>query len=246
MTSTSAVLCSRGLSKVLAETPVLVDVDFEVSAGELVSLIGANGSGKSTFLRALSLLDPPDEGTVDILGTQVEFGVDSELPQVPWPEITLVFQQLFLWPHLTGRQNVELALRGDTRKLDEAQRLYTTFGIADLVDRYPNQLSLGQQQRFALVRGMALMPKVMLLDEVTSALDIRQVRTVLAELQRLKERGTAIVLVSHMIGFAKRAADRVVFLHEGRIAEEGGPEVLVAPQTEALRDLLSLLEAAHG
>jgi ABC-type polar amino acid transport system ATPase subunit len=228
---------------------ILKNVNLEVNRGELMALIGPSGSGKSTCLKALSLLDPPDRGCVIIDDQEFKYPVKNgnHRPPIPWPQLTIVFQQLFLWPHLTIRQNIELPLENLDGKQDHdyKEELIKFFELTDFVDRYPNEASLGQRQRAAIVRALALKPKYLLLDEVTSALDVEHVSKLLQHLRRLKQEGTAIMLVTHLIGFARQSADHIVFMDDGIIVESGGPELLTTPKSKRVAQFLSLIHAAH-
>jgi len=239
-------LMARDINKAYGSNRVLSDVDIKVAPGEILAIIGPSGSGKSTLLRALSLLDPPDSGEIQIEDKVYIFPSNGDSPPPPWPELSLVFQQLFLWPHLTVRQNMELPLRhmNDEVREELIQRLLRQYVIDDLVERYPNQLSIGQRQRVAIARTVSLKPRYLLLDEITSALDVEHIKTVLSHLRDLADSGTAIILVTHLIGFARSAASQVAFLKEGRIVESGPPERLTSPVTDQMRAFLSLVEVA--
>lgn len=233
------------LTKAYGDNGVLKAVDIVVSPGEITAVIGPSGSGKSTLLRALSLLEPPDSGEIVIDDRVYRFpALNGALPPKPWPELTVVFQQLFLWPHLTLRQNIDLPSAGavDTGRDSAVAELVEEFELGPLMKRFPNEVSLGQRQRAALVRAMALRPRYLLLDEITSALDVEHVSRVLDRLEKLQASGTGILLITHLIGFAQRSADHVVFIENGEILEAGGPSVLVSPTNERVRKFLSLVE----
>ncbi len=236
-------------NKTKARHEILKNVNLEVSPGELTALIGPSGSGKSTCLRALSLLEPPDMGCVVIDGQEFKYPTTNgnHYPSMPWPKLTIVFQQLFLWPHLTIRQNIELPMKNLDGKQDHdyKEELIEFFELTDFVDRYPNEASLGQRQRAAIVRALALKPKYLLLDEVTSALDVEHVGKLLKCLKRLKEIGTAIMVVTHLIGFASKSADRIAFIEDGVVVESGGPELLTNPKSKRVEQFLSLIHSAH-
>lgn len=240
-------LVAERICKAFSKREVLHGVDLSVSPGEITAIIGPSGSGKSTLLRALSLLDPPNAGTVTIDEIRYSFPRQRQngLPK-PWPKLTVVFQQLFLWPHLTLRQNIFLPL--DTWKYglaaDEINEVLDFFELVEFIDRYPNQVSLGQRQRAALVRALALNPKYLLLDEITSALDVEHVSKVLQHLKGLRNRGTGILIVTHLIGFAKSAADQIVFLENGRVVESGSSLLLEKSSNERLSRFLALVETA--
>jgi ABC-type polar amino acid transport system ATPase subunit len=233
---------ARGLMKLRGAKRVLDGVDITLDRGQITGVIGPSGGGKTTLLRALLMLDPPDGGSIAVDGASYMFPVSPEAPlQPPWPKITAVFQQLFLWPHLTLRQNILLPLRCLGRGDGEAAiaPLVERFGMAEFLDRYPNQVSGGQQQRAALARAMALNPEYILLDEITSALDVEQAGTLLAHLLELKQTGIGILLITHHLGFLRRAADRVAFIDEGRILETGGVDVLTQPKHERVARFLA-------
>lgn len=237
-------LIAREISKSFGASTALAQVSLQVRPGEITALIGPNGSGKSTLLRALSLLEPPDSGEIEVAGHTYQFPRTGSAPAAPWPDLTVVFQQLFLWPHLSVHDNITLALRHGQRRVTQSvvDDLIDRYELSALVRRYPNEISLGQRQRVAIARALALEPKYLLLDEVTSALDVEQTSSVLNHLAELKGNGTAILLVTHLIGFARRAADQVVFLWDGSVEESGGPELLRAPRSKRVSKFLALLD----
>ena len=232
-------LVGHALTKSFGSTRVLHGVDIEVPPGQVTVLLGPNGCGKSTLLRALSILDPPDGGTVRIGDRSYAFPANGKPQAVPWPLVTVVFQQLFLWPHLTVRENIALPLRKISGDIDESVAL---FDLAELLDRYPNEISLGQRQRVALARAIGLRPRFLLLDEVTSALDVDYVRRVGEQLRAFADSGVGVMIITHFLGFARRIADRVVFMSHGRIVESGSPTVLERPQSEEFQRFLSIVE----
>jgi ABC-type polar amino acid transport system ATPase subunit len=238
-------ITARNLSKKRGDKPVLVDVDLTLTPGRVTAIIGPSGGGKTTLLRALALLDPADAGTLQIDGAAYKFPLDPEAPFVaPWPRLTAVFQQLFLWPHLTLRENILLPLRC-LKRADADQivdPLVDRFDMAGFVDRYPNQVSGGQQQRAALARALALKPDYLLLDEITSALDVEQSAILLSHLSELRGTGIGILLISHHLHFLQRASDEVVFLDAGRIIETGGPDMLTAPKTQRVARFVEAAE----
>jgi len=241
-------LTGEGICKSFRGTTVLDGVSATVAPGEITVAIGPSGSGKSTLLRALSLLDPPDRGTVTVDSVAYPHPRPESEPPIapPWPKVTVVFQSLFLWPHLTVRENIALPLK-NRRDIDAPaliEELIDQYKMGGYVDRYPNEASVGQKQRAAIARAVALRPKYLLLDEVTSALDVEYVAVVLNHLLALKKQGTGILLITHLIGFARRAADRILFLEQGRVVEEGGRDVLASPRTSRLREFVSLVDTA--
>jgi polar amino acid transport system ATP-binding protein len=217
-------------------------IDFSVGKGELVCLIGASGSGKSTVLRCVNLLEPIDDGRILLDGIDItEPEVD---PQSVRQRVGLVFQSFNLFPHMTALDNVMLAPRRVLRLsrpeiADAAAALFERFGLADRMGHYPDQLSGGQQQRVAIIRALAMKPEVLLLDEITSALDPELVGEVLDVVRQLKAEGMTMILATHEMAFAREAADRVCFLDQGRVAEEGPPDqIFRAPREARTRDFL--------
>ena len=221
--------------------------DLAIAPGEMVALIGPSGSGKTTLLRILSFLDAPDAGTITLDGNHFNFPLNRrERITAPWPRVTVVFQQLFLWPHLTLRQNITLPLsdRDSSETQTHLEALVTNFDMKGFIDRYPNETSLGQRQRAALARALMLKPEFILLDEITSALDVEQTSAILSHLQTLRDEGIGILIITHLMGFARRAADRIVFMDEGLILESGGTEVIICPENERIQRFLSVVESA--
>ncbi len=235
--------CSN-IKKAYGDRAIVRGVSAQFKPGTISAIIGPSGTGKSTFLRVLSLLEPADSGSVQIDGKDVCFpqAEDAE-PAHPWPRLTTVFQQLFLWPHLTIRQNICLPVRKTGRVAPGGlvDQIMRELLVTEFADRYPNQVSHGQRQRAAIARAIALKPAYLLLDEITSALDVEHVGIVLDYLQRLRDEGVAIVLITHLIGFARDAADQIVFMEHGRIEEFGTASILSEPQTARLADFLSLV-----
>lgn len=234
--------------KSFGSAPVLHGVDIEIHPGTITTVIGPSGSGKSTLLRSLALLDPPTSGEVVLDGERIVFPRGKPIPvKYVWPRLTVVFQQLFLWPHLTIRQNALLPLR--SRQIDNPEDrvecVIQSFGIASFADRYPNQVSIGQRQLGAIARALALEPRYLLLDEITSALDVEYVAMILETLQRQRSEGVAILLVSHLIDFARKSADQIVFLDEGVVAERGASTILDEPETDRLKRFLGLVLEAR-
>ncbi len=233
----------QAITKSFGDNFVCRGIDLSIAEGEMVCLIGASGSGKSTLLRCMNLLEPIDDGMILLDGTDIsEPGLD---PQPVRQRIGIVFQSFNLFPHMTAVENVMLAPRrvhGKTRDqlLPEVTDLFTRFGLADRMGHYPDQLSGGQQQRVAIVRALAMKPEIMLFDEITSALDPELVGEVLDVLRQLRATGMTMVLATHEMGFARELADKVCFLHEGLILEEGPPEQFFGnPKEERTRAFLS-------
>jgi len=246
-----AVLEIRGVTKSFGEREVLRGIDLGVREHEAIALIGASGSGKSTLLRCIDLLEEIDDGDVLLDGeTITDPGVD---PVAARRRLGLVFQAYNLFPHLTALQNVVLGERRahgiDRAEAEQRGRaLLARFGLAGREDDRPDELSGGQQQRVAIARAFSGSPRVLLLDEVTSALDPELVGEVLAAVRDLKAEGMTMLIATHEMSFAREVADEVAFLHEGRIVEQGRPaQVLDAPQRpETQRFLARLLEAGRA
>jgi len=219
----------RNVEKRFGGNLVCAGVNLDVAVGQMVCLIGASGAGKSTLLRCINLLEPIEDGEIYLDG--MDISVPGLNPQGVRSRIGMVFQNYNLFPHMTALENAMLAPRrvhGRSRAEVEPEvvDLFTKFGLAEQMGSYPDQLSGGQQQRVAIVRALAMRPEVMLFDEITSALDPQLVGEVLDVLLLLKQQGMTMVLATHEMAFARQAADKVCFLHNGRIVEEGPPEQL--------------------
>ena len=233
----------EGLTKNFGSLRVLRGIDCTVSASEVVCVIGPSGSGKSTFVRCLNGLEEASGGRVLVHGISVhDNGTDIDALR---SEIGMVFQRFNLFPHKTVMENIALApmkVRGLTpvQANERAHALLDKVGLLDKIDAYPNQLSGGQQQRVAIARALAMQPAIMLFDEPTSALDPEMVGEVLSVMQTLAEEGMTMIVVSHEMGFARRVADRVLFMDEGLIVEAGTPsEIFDTPAEERTRRFLS-------
>jgi arginine transport system ATP-binding protein len=228
---------------------IIRDVTISVGSGAVTVLIGKSGSGKSTLLRTLSILDPPRAGTVSLGSRRIFPRSDvSSGAHWEWPGITLVFQQFFLWPHITVRQNVLLPARLRGKPVDQAESLCRSLAIDDLLERYPNQISVGQRQRAALARALLLNPQFLLLDEITSAQDVQHISLILEVLQGAVRNGMGLLVVSHHFGFVRRLlstspASQVVFLNAGSVVEAGGVEHLDSPTSGGLREYVTLSRA---
>jgi polar amino acid transport system ATP-binding protein len=238
----SAAVAIQDVYKSFGLNQVLAGVSMSVEPHEVICLIGASGSGKSTLLRCINLLEPIDSGRISLLGQEVTGpGIDANRVR---RQVGIVFQSYNLFPHMTVRRNVTLA---PTKALgmsraeadDQAGELLARFGLADKLDEYPDRLSGGQQQRVAIVRALAMQPQVMLLDEVTSALDPELVAEVLDVIRELAAGGMTMLLATHEMGFARDIANRVCFLEEGTIIEQGPPaELFTDPKDDRTRRFL--------
>ena len=222
---------------------VLDDISEHIYPGEKVVIIGPSGSGKSTFLRCLNLLETPTAGTITFEGTEIT-DPKTDIDKVR-QQMGMVFQHFNLFPNMTIRRNITLApvrtkLMSQEEADAEAEKLLDRVGLKDRADSYPAQLSGGQKQRIAIVRALAMKPKVMLFDEPTSALDPEMVGEVLDVMKELAQEGMTMVVVTHEMGFAREVGDRVLFMAEGKILEEAPPADLFGhPQNARLQDFLS-------
>ena len=241
-------LVVEGLHKSFGKNAVLRGIDLEVDEHEVVCLIGASGSGKSTLLRCINLLEPIDSGRIVVAGADITArGVDVNRVR---RGIGIVFQAFNLFPHMSVLANVTLgprkALGLSPKEAEErARELLARFGLADKVDEYPDRLSGGQQQRVAIVRALAMRPRLMLLDEVTSALDPELVAEVLEVIRGLAGEGMTMVIATHEMGFARDIASRVCFLDGGVILEQGPPqEIFTSPREERTQQFLARIIAA--
>jgi len=238
----------RQVRKAFGDKVVLDDISLDIDAHQVICLIGASGSGKSTLLRCLNLLEPIDDGEILLDGIDIsEPGFD---PDPIRRRIGMVFQSYNLFPHMSVLRNITLAptkvlgrSRADAER--EAIELLDRFGLADRADAFPDRLSGGQQQRVAIVRALAMQPEVLLLDEVTAALDPVLVGEVLDIIREVRDLGMTMVLATHEMGFAREIADVVCFLHQGRILEQGPPaQLFTDPQHVETRDFLARVIAS--
>jgi polar amino acid transport system ATP-binding protein len=238
---TDVALKVEGLHKSFGKLEVLRGIDLEVDEHHVVCLIGASGSGKSTLLRCINLLEPVQAGRIVVGGDEITArNVDVDAIR---RRIGIVFQSFNLFPHMTVLENVTLGPRkalGQSRREAEAEAvaLLQRFGLADKRDEYPDRLSGGQQQRVAIVRALAMKPELMLLDEVTSALDPERAAEVLDVIATLAREGMTMIMVTHQVHFAREVCQNIVFMDEGRTVESGPPAMLVTPSTERLRNFL--------
>ena len=233
----------RNVVKQFGDVTVCNGVNLDVEEGQMICLIGASGAGKSTLLRCINLLEYTEDGEIFLDGEDIAIpGLD---PQAARKKIGMVFQNFNLFPHMTALENAMLAPRRVYRKsrLDlegDVRSLFTRFGLADRMKNYPDQLSGGQQQRVAIIRALAMRPEVMLFDEITSALDPQLVGEVLDVLLQLKHQGMTMVLATHEMQFARQAADKICFLKDGKIIEEGTPDqIFGAPKHFATKEFLA-------
>lgn len=238
----------KNLRKSFGHNLVLDDVTIDFPAQSATVIIGASGSGKSTLMRCMNLLEELNDGQILLEGSDISaYGIDLDSVR---GKIGSVFQAFNLFPHLSVLENITLAPRlvhGKSKSEADAlaRALLERFGLSDKANEYPNLLSGGQQQRVAIIRAVATSPKLLLLDEVTSALDPVLIAEVLTLIAELKRDGMTMVIATHEMGFAKKIADNVVFLHKGRVHETGTPEqIFSAPKTAELKAFLGALQEA--
>ena len=237
----SPIVSFRDVHKRFGANPVLRGVSFDVLPGQVVAIIGRSGSGKSTALRCIDRLERLDGGEIEVCGFRIsDTGLNLRALR---QRVGIVFQGYNLFPHLTVAENVMLALRC-VKKMSRAQArplalsVLSQVGLEHKADDYPEQLSGGQQQRVAIARSLAMAPEVMLFDEVTSALDPELTGEVLRVIEGLARGGMTMLLVTHEMDFARRVADVVIFMHEGKVHEMGSPAILTAPATAELRQFV--------
>ena len=251
-TAAQPVVRTEGVRKSFGENVVLDGIDLSVAAGETLVVIGPSGSGKSTLLRCINLLEPPDQGRILLEGKEITGNRKADLDYVR-RRVGIVFQQFNLFPHLKAIDNVTLAarrVRHMSRREAESRalELLSSVGLQDKAKQHPHQLSGGQQQRVAIARALMMEPRVVLFDEVTSALDPELVGEVLVVMRDLAETGMTMVVVTHEMQFAREVGDRLIFMDDGRIVEEGNPpDVLDRPQQERTKRFLRRsLQMAHS
>jgi ABC-type polar amino acid transport system, ATPase component len=244
----SDILIVERLRKAFGSEIVLEDISFRVPEHTATVFIGSSGSGKSTLLRCINLLEQIDDGVITLDEQEIS-AVEADVDDVR-KKFGMVFQSFNLFPHKSVLENITLApihARGVDREqaVDEAMDLLNRFGLKDKAEQYPDRLSGGQQQRVAIIRSLALHPRMLLLDEITSALDPVLVNEVLSLVRELKSDGMTMLLATHEMGFAKQVADEVCFLHGGRILEWGRPEeILEAPKRSETQDFLRRVHEA--
>ncbi len=247
-------LIAEDIHKRFGDLAVLRGVTLSAAAGEVIAIIGSSGSGKSTFLRCINFLEIPDRGRIVLDGEEIRVrigragrltGVDRKQIARLRSQLGMVFQSFNLWAHMTVLQNiaegpVQVLKRSRAEAREEAMALLEKVGLESRFDSYPAQLSGGQQQRVAIARALAMQPKVLLFDEPTSSLDPELVGEVLRVMQDLAQEGRTMIVVTHEMGFAREVSDRTVFLHRGRIEEEGSPaDLFGAPKSGRLQQFLS-------
>jgi len=245
-TETQAAIRIQGLRKSFGDNEVLKGIDLDVSPGEVIAIIGKSGSGKSTLLRCINGLETFQHGHLQVNGQALVYN-DPQAMRSLRQQVGMIFQSFNLFPHLSVGQNIMLA-PGLVKQLPEPQRramterLLARVGLAEKFDAYPDQLSGGQQQRVAIARALAMEPGILLCDEITSALDPELVGEVLAVVESLAREGMTLLMVTHEMNFARKVSHRVIFMHQGRVHEQGPPEQLFTqPQSAELKQFLAAL-----
>jgi ABC-type histidine transport system ATPase subunit len=261
MADTTAALVVEDLHKRFGDLEVLKGVSLTAREGDVIAVLGSSGSGKSTMLRCINLLETPDSGRVYVAGELIKMKpvrnghavpVDSRQVDRIRSELGMVFQSFNLWSHMTVLQNIieapiHVLKLSKADAMARAEALLAKVGIADKRNHYPSHLSGGQQQRAAIARALAMEPKVMLFDEPTSALDPELVGEVLRVMRQLAEEGTTMLVVTHEMGFAREVSSEVIFLHQGRIEEQGPPkQVFGNPRSDRFRQFLAGNVSAGG
>lgn len=241
--SDNPIIVIEGLHKHFGHVEAVHDVNLSVKQGEVIVIVGPSGSGKSTFLRCINHLERPTKGDIWIDGVKTT-DPRTEINKIR-AEVGMVFQQFNLFPHLTVLDNVTLAQkivrkRNEAEAKEIAMEQLTRVGIPEQAEKFPSQLSGGQQQRVAIARSLAMDPKIMLFDEPTSALDPEMIKEVLDVMLELAQAGMTMIVVTHEMGFARAAADRVIFMDYGRVIEEGPPDIIFnTPSHDRLKLFLS-------
>lgn len=233
---------AENISKSYGKVLVLNKISLELKKSEISVLFGPSGCGKTTLCRNLALLDYPDEGEIKIFDTNYSFPARKRYNHLPYPKINFVYQQLFLWPHLTNRENILLAIENITSEYEERLSFYTNFfGINEILNNYPNQSSLGEKQRVAITRALVLNPEFIFLDEITSAQDIVQTNKIIELLLMFKEKkGIGVLVVTHNLNVISKVADTVFFMQDGKLVEKGNKEIVYTPKSIELKNFLGI------
>ncbi len=231
---------ARLLNKSFGETVVLRDVSIEVHRGQCTCLLGPNGAGKTMLLQCLAQVLLPDSGEIELDGQKTTFPLEVRKHRGPWPKVTVLFQNIAHWPHLTFRQSLQL-VTGHKKLPENVLSLIERLGVTELLDRLPHRCSGGQRQRFGLVRSLALNPDYLLVDEPTAAVDLAAATQIAEILNEAKENGLGILAITHQLGFASRIADSVCFMADGENVETGNRTLLkraVDPRAAAFLEMV--------
>jgi ABC-type polar amino acid transport system ATPase subunit len=232
----------RGAQKAYGDKVILDDIELSVSPGECVAVLGPSGSGKSTLLRMMSMLDRPTKGTISVDKQSWSFPQDAQKAFDVWPKVGMVFQDLYLWPHLSCGENALLPARkrGVLDTEDKVNSFTKQFGLDGLIGSYPNQVSRGQRQLFALLRAAILEPRYLLVDEITASLDLERIDILTDYLRRMAKNGAGVVIASHQLRFACEVAERYYFLTSGKIIDSGRIADLKSTKEPAVKRFVDL------
>jgi ABC-type polar amino acid transport system ATPase subunit len=238
----------QNIYKKFGNVPILNGVDIHVDLGEIACLLGPSGCGKTTILKVLALLEPPDSGRIMVGDKEFVYPAKRRADMSGiYPNLTIVFQQFQLWNHLTVKENLTLPISSFLPERNVIlKELVDLLELGDHLEHYPYRISVGQKQRVAIARAILTKPKYLLLDEVTSSLDIEHIKRVGNLIKSLSANGTTIVLTTHLIGFAQAIADKIYFIDKGMVLEKGGTSILTSPNTERLKQFLSFSEPSTG
>lgn len=229
---------AKNIYRTIGNVTILKDISLELRKGEVTVLFGPSGCGKTTLCRNLSLLDYPNKGEIEIFGSTYSFPAKKKFENLPYPQIGFVYQQLFLWPHLTNKQNILFALENkNENRQKQFDELIEQLEIIDIIERYPNEVSIGQKQRVAIARTLILNPDFVFLDEITSALDIVQTKKIIALIEKLKNKGVGTLIVTHNLEMFKKVADNMIFLSGGEVIEKGD-DIFQNPKSQELINFL--------
>lgn len=230
------------ISKSYGDNLVLDDLTVSLSQGKIISLVGPNGVGKSTLLKCMALLETPDKGTINTQFGMFKFPINDVIRTKDyWPDVTMVFQQFHLWPHLTTNENLILPLKNrfPQNYNDVLTETLERFNLTEIKNQKASELSVGQQQSVAIARAISLKPQIILLDEITSALDILNANRINTILNDEKERGALIILVTHSINYAIKTADEYIVLEKGKITEQENISNILSPKSQYLKECLT-------
>lgn len=238
---------AKGISKLIEGHQILNNINLQILPSEITVVFGPSGCGKTTLLRSLSLLDAPDSGEIIIDNYNYRFPSKNKLTNLPYPKLTVVFQQLFLWQNLTNRENITLALnKKNSEEYIEKQNylgyLITELQMENYIDKYPNQSSLGQKQRIAIARALILNPDYIFFDEITASLDTIQTAHLIKIIREIKVKNKGILFVTHNLNVAKKIADKAIFLDNGEVIESGKVEIFTNPKTDKLKEFLQYID----
>lgn len=226
----------RNIHKEYSKSKVLKGITTQIEEGKITALIGPSGSGKTTLLKCMSLIELPSRGYWEFNNKKRIFPNKKKPKKTHFPVLSVVFQQFFLWPHLRNIDNINIVKPKMSN--EDFKKLTHDLRISDCLDKFPYQSSIGQKQRVALARALVLKPKILLLDEITSSLDIRQIKIIEEIVITLKNNDVGMLIISHNIDFIRNVADKVIYIEDGLIREEGSTEILQNPKTEFLANFI--------